>query len=333
MPPESSGRPSYILPQDPDNPRNGTFVNGVRVLGPAENQPPGFDDNFGGKPMWLLNIQPEPRKSSRASGAPRSLGTIETSHESIEVDYGGPVEEKFPALAGLRRVIASHRLHRTEKALVRANDRERESAVRYIGEAILNGANYQHSEDPNRPTTLTEKATANMLETIYRHRQYAQRRRSNLLESYPDIKDSQQTFSPFYKQYRPYFDENGNYRVDKNLSWGERRNIGKAARHYRRHDRFVRVYDRMFDAIAGRSSRKTEKLEKKRVGLARDVDALEKRSEANKRARQAITEDLQESWVVTKDGVRQAGHKAKTALKTAGQKRRERRKSDDESNE
>ncbi len=50
-------------------------------------------------------------------------------------------------------------------------------------------------------------------------------------------------------------------------------------------------------------------------------------------ARRAIAEDLQESWATTKDGVRQAGHKAKAGLKTTWQKRRERRKSDDESNE
>ncbi len=228
-----------------------------------------FSDRYGNvlnPPSHLL----PPAETPLPNYLEESRENIDTSFDRKDVIDNNEIPSVIPALAGLRLAIANRRINSRQSRIERLSGRH--GVLRHVGRSAVTGENYLDPEHPLRPNNMPQRIATYWIDTMLTHKQKADRKAGKLGMAYPDIVGSRQTGKLFYDQYDPR---------TKRLSWGERRNLGKAARRHRRSLRAANRYDRAVEFIAGHPSNKVSSLKEKRDKLVVKAEALEQQKGAN----------------------------------------------------
>ena len=241
---------------------------------PNHYQSIGFKPSYGRvEPPHLLKRQPLESLGSLQIdlGAPIDTDFSDVARQDVldKAFVAGEYPEVSPALSGLRRFITERRIQATQSKIERLATRQ------FVGKSLLAAKPYKALNDPFasaagtpnmlRPTGFRNKLFVGGLEASHTLAKRSTAKSGSILLQNPDVKGSRQTGAVFYNQYD---------KSQKRLSWGERRSIGKSARHYRRNNRFTTASEKTFKTIAiGREGR-LDKLVDKRNRLAVKHDAL-----------------------------------------------------------
>jgi hypothetical protein len=206
---------------------------------------------------------------------------IDTTFDRDALIASAPISEAVPVLLGLRTFINERRIARAQRQVERLATTQR--VVGLVGRSIIKDSTitptlarvygldrslvnkgYMHEDNPLRPTSLQEHRLVKRLSKVTGKRRVNQNMSGHLAASYPDVVGSEQTLSPLFNQ------------TGKKLSIGERRHLGKNARHHRVLQRKMARQDKRFAKTVSLPARKAQKHAERRDKLVIKQAAVER---------------------------------------------------------
>jgi len=245
---------------------------------------------------------------------------IDTSFNRAEILAAHePIPMAMPALLGLRKVLAKRRV---ESANQRLPELERHRRVaHFVGKALLLNHSYTHHYNkdgsPNiyRPVSRKELKTARRLDEINNMRRRHQAYHYSLARPFAENG---------FRDYRATEHINDISRLDMppNPTKAEAKHARKSQKRYGQSSRAIRQFDKDFRSEISKPSEKAEHVIRKRERNVVTVEAIERRQEANRIAREALkakaAAKARAGWSGTKTVTKTVGHKTRSGVVTMG---------------